>query len=133
MQIALCCKVALVRVNRTRGGSVHEVDFYQIVLVIALLLYRHKEAILFIRATVDFSLLAKYKSHNKDIIKYLKAALYRIDKTKKAFLPYQPNDKNPPNFNIPKLYTISHYPEIIRVFSTLIETTTEHSKRAYIF
>ena len=55
-----------------------------------------------------------------------------MDKTKEAFLPYQPDDKNPPNFNIPKLHAISHYSKIICVFSALIETTTEHSKRAYI-
>jgi hypothetical protein len=41
-----------------------------------LLLYRHKGVILFIYTTVDFILLAEYESHNKDIIKYLKAVLY---------------------------------------------------------
>jgi hypothetical protein len=43
---------------------------------------------LFIYTIVDFTLLAKYKSHNEDIIKYLKAALYQINKTKEAFLLY---------------------------------------------
>jgi hypothetical protein len=52
------------------------------------LLYRHKGAILFIHTTVDFTLLAKYKLHNKDIIKYFKAALYQINKTKEVFLLY---------------------------------------------
>jgi hypothetical protein len=99
---------------------------------VALLLYRHKGAILFIYITVNFALLAEYKLHNKDIIKYFKAALYQIDKTKEAFLLYQPNNKNPLNFNIPKLYAISHYPEMICVFSTLIKTITEHSKRVHI-
>jgi hypothetical protein len=66
------------------------------------------------------------------MIKYLKAILYQMDKTKEAFLPYRPNDKNPPNFNIPKLYIISHYLEIIRVFGALIETTIEYGERAYI-
>ena len=87
---------------------------------------------LFIRDIVDFALLAEYKLYNKDTIKYLKAALYQMDKTKEVFLLYQPNDKNPPNFNIPKLHIISHYLEIIRIFSALIGTTTEHGKRAYI-
>jgi len=49
---------------------------YQIVLVIAPLLYRHEGAILFIYTIVNFILLAEYKSYNKDIIKYLKAVLY---------------------------------------------------------
>jgi hypothetical protein len=31
---------------------------------------------LFIYTTVNFILLAEYKSYNKDIIEYLKAALY---------------------------------------------------------
>ena len=71
---------------------------------------------LFIYAIINFALLAKYKSYNEDNIKYFKAALYQMDKTKEAFLPYQSDDKNPPNFNIPKLYAISHYLEIICVF-----------------
>ena len=96
------------------------------------LLYRHKGAILFIYTTVDFALLAKYKLHNKDTIEYLKAILYQMDKTKEVFLLYQPDNKNPPNFNIPKLYTISHYLEIIHVFNTLIGTTIEYNKRAHI-
>ena len=87
---------------------------------------------LFIYTTVDFALLAKYKSHNKDIIKYLKAVLYWINKTKEAFLLYQPNNKNPPNFNIPKLYIISHYLELICIFGALVGTITEYGKRAYI-
>ena len=56
-----------------------------------------------------------------------------MNKTKEAFLLYQPDDKNLLNFNIPKLHTISHYPEMICVFGALIETTTEHGKRAHIF
>ena len=52
------------------------------------LLYRHEGVILFIYTTVDFALLAEYKSYNKDTIKYLKAILYQMDKTKEAFLPY---------------------------------------------
>ena len=87
---------------------------------------------LFIYITVDFVLLAKYKLYNKDIIKYLKAILYQIDKTKETFLLYWPDDKYPPNFNIPKLYTISHYLKMIRVFSALIGTTIKYNKRAYI-
>jgi hypothetical protein len=49
---------------------------HQIVPVVAPLLYRHEGVMLFIYTTVDFVLLAKYKLHNKDIIEYLKAALY---------------------------------------------------------
>jgi len=87
---------------------------------------------LFIRAIVNFILLAEYKSHDKDTIKYLKAALYRMDKTKEVFLLYRPNDKNLPNFNIPKFYAISHYLEIICIFGALIGTIIKYGKRAYI-
>jgi hypothetical protein len=55
-----------------------------------------------------------------------------MDKIKEVFLLYWLDDKNPPNFNIPKLYAISHYPEMICVFSTLIKTTIEYSERVYI-
>ena len=87
---------------------------------------------LFIYTIVNFILLAEYKLYNKDIIKYLKAILYWIDKTKEAFLPYRPNNKNLPNFNIPKLYIISYYPEIIYIFGALIGTIIEYGERAYI-
>jgi len=106
--------------------------FCQIVSIVAPLLYGNKGAMLFICATVDFALLAEYESHNEDIIEYLKAVLYQMDKTKEAFLLYWPDNKNPPDFNIPKLHAISHYLEMICVFSALMGTTTEHSKRAYI-
>ncbi len=88
---------------------------------------------LFIHTIVNFILLAKYKLYNKDTIKYLKAILYWIDKTKEAFLLYWPNNKNLPNFNIPKLYAISHYLEIIYIFNALMGTITEYGKKAYIF
>jgi hypothetical protein len=55
---------------------------------VAPLLYRYKGVILFIYTTVDFTLLAKYKLYNKNTIKYLKAVLYQINKTKEAFLLY---------------------------------------------
>ena len=55
-----------------------------------------------------------------------------MDKTKEAFLLYWPDDKNLPNFNIPKLYIISYYPEIIYIFGALIGTTIEYGERVYI-
>jgi hypothetical protein len=38
-----------------------------------------KEAIRFIRATIDFITLAMYKSYNKDTLRYFNLALYRIN------------------------------------------------------
>ena len=87
---------------------------------------------LFIYTIVNFALLAKYKLYNENIIKYFKTILYWMDKTKEAFLLYQLDNKTLPNFNIPKLYTISYYPEIIYIFSALIGTIIKHGKRAYI-
>ena len=43
---------------------------------------------LFIYIIVDFSLLAEYKLYDKDMIEYLKAVLYWMDKTKEVFLLY---------------------------------------------
>ena len=96
------------------------------------LLYRYKKAMLFIYTIVDFALLAEYKLYNKDIIEYFKTVLYQMDKTKEVFLLYQLDNKNLPNFNIPKLYAISHYLEIIYIFSALIGTIIKHSERVYI-
>ena len=37
------------------------------------------------RAIVDFILLAQYKTHDDETLRYLEQALYRIDKTKVVF------------------------------------------------
>ncbi len=87
---------------------------------------------LFIYAIVDFTLLAEYELYNEDMIKYLKAVLYWIDKTKEVFLLYWPDNKNPPNFNIPKLYAISYYLEIICIFCALMGIIIEYGERVYI-
>ena len=55
-----------------------------------------------------------------------------MDKIKEVFLLYWFNDKNLPNFNIPKFYVISYYLEIIYIFGVLIKTIIEYSERAYI-
>ena len=62
---------------------------------------------------MDFIILSQYISHNKLTIQYLAAAIYRIDKIKDIFLPFQPNKAGLLHFNIPKLYTITYYLESI--------------------
>ncbi len=57
----------------------------QLVLVLALLLKHYNCAILFVQAFVNFAILAQYAAYNNTTIKYIKAALYKINKTKNVF------------------------------------------------
>ena len=43
------------------------------------------DAIQFIRALVDFILLASYKLHDDDTLRYLELGLYRINQFKEVF------------------------------------------------
>jgi hypothetical protein len=69
---------------------------------------------LFIQAFIDFTILSQYISHDKLTIQYLAVAIYRINKIKDIFLLFQLSKAKLLHFNIPKLYTITYYPESIQ-------------------
>jgi hypothetical protein len=58
---------------------------------------------------MDFTILSQYILHNELTIQYLAAAIYRINKIKDIFLPFQLSKTGLLYFNIPKLYAITHY------------------------
>ena len=81
---------------------------------------------LYTRALVDFLLLLLYALYNKDTIRYINAALYRIDKTKFAFIP------SLENFNFLKIYRITHYIASIAEIGSLLGTDTNPPKYKYV-
>ncbi len=44
-----------------------------------------QDAVRFLRAVVDFSILAMYKSYNDDTLRFITLALFRINQYKEAF------------------------------------------------
>ena len=62
---------------------------------------------------MNFTILSQYILYNKSTIQYLVVAIYKMDKIKDVFLLFQLSKAGLLYFNIPKLYTITHYPESI--------------------
>jgi hypothetical protein len=85
------------------------------------------------RAIVDFILLAQYKTHDDETLRYLDHALYRIDKTKVAFKALRPVDKATDEgyFNFPKFHVMTHYMSCIRDFGAADNFDTEHSEAGH--
>jgi hypothetical protein len=85
------------------------------------------------RAIVDFILLAQYKTHDDETLRYLEQALYRIDKTKVAFQKLRPIDKitEEGHFNFPKFHIMTHYTTCIREYGAADNFDTEHSEAGH--
>jgi hypothetical protein len=85
------------------------------------------------RAIVDFILLAQYKTHDDETLRYLEQALYRIDRTKAVFKRFRPIDKatDEGHFNFPKFHAMTHYTSCIREYGAADNFDTEHSEAAH--
>jgi hypothetical protein len=112
-------------------GKMYKSVLQQLVPIVAPLLKHNEGAMLFVHAFVDFALLSQYTSHDEGTIRYLAAAIYRMDKTKDVFLPFRPSKVGLPHFNLPKLHDITHYPESIRRLGSIKNSDTDYSEQAY--
>jgi len=85
------------------------------------------------RAIIDFILLAQYKTHDDETLRYLEQALYRIDRTKVVFKQFRPIDKatDEGHFNFPKFHAMTHYTSCIREYGAADNFDTEHSEAAH--
>ncbi len=57
-----------------------------------LLIHDAPEAIQYARVILDFTILAQYVLYDKEMLRYIEHALYRLEKTKTAFEQYWPID-----------------------------------------
>ena len=94
---------------------------------------RRPAVIYYIRAVIDFVIIAHYRTHDEEIIRYIIYILYRIDKLKTVFKIYWPVDKNTNEgyFNFPKFYAVIYYPEFIRKFKYIDKYNSSYSEAAY--
>lgn len=90
-------------------------------------------AVLFARAVLDFVMMAQYRTHDAETLRYMDHALYRMDKLKEIFRGFRPVDKdtNQGHFNFPKFHVITHYPEFIRRFGGADGSDTSHPEAAH--
>ena len=82
----------------------------------------------YVRAVVDFCILAQYRSHTSKTLEYMRNALYRIDKFKESFRDMRLVDKDTKrgHFNIPKFHSMVHYVEHIQKYGSADGFDTAH-------
>ena len=99
-----------------------------------ILIERNPDALHAGRAMIDFVMLARYRSHDDETLRYMDAALTRIDLLKEVFRAYRPKDKTTDqgHFNFPKFHSISHLSDMIRSLGPPDGYTTQVSEKAHV-
>ncbi|KAF7793819.1 hypothetical protein EIP86_004940 [Pleurotus ostreatoroseus] len=82
------------------------------------------------RALLDFLYLARYQSHSTETLEYMEKALEEFHKHKAVFINLGARDGD--NFNLPKLHSLQHYVDCIRLFGTTGNYDTALSERLHI-
>ena len=120
----------------TQWTGSEEKDLVRIIVPVLapLLTTRAPDALQYIRALVDFMIIANYRTHDEATIGYLEQALYRIEQTREAFAAYRPTDKDVnAHWNTPKFHSLSHYPTFIRRYGAPNGFDTGHIEAPYKF
>ncbi|KAI0039049.1 hypothetical protein FA95DRAFT_1585366 [Auriscalpium vulgare] len=81
-----------------------------------------------VRALLDFVYIAQYPSHSTDTLRYLDDALARFHADKDVFQLLGACH----GFNLPKLHSMLHYVEAIKLFGTTDNYNTEYTERLHI-
>ncbi|KIY60733.1 hypothetical protein CYLTODRAFT_363744 [Cylindrobasidium torrendii FP15055 ss-10] len=87
-----------------------------------------KEAVIAVRVILDFIYLAQYSSHNAYTLKYMDDCLDAWKKNKWIFISVEART----DFNIPKVHSLRHYVQSIRLFGTTNNYNTEMFERLHI-
>lgn len=99
----------------------------------SLLIHDAPEAIQSTWAILDFTILAQDVLHHDKMLRYMKHALYRLEKTKMAHKNHMPIDSklSRPTFNYPKFNAMRYFVLWIWDYSSDVNYDTAHSKIAY--
>ncbi len=102
-----------------------------IVVATPLLIHDALEAIQCVRAILDFTMLARYVSHDNETLRNIEHVLYRLENTKIAFEHHRPIDSQlcRPTFNYPKFHAISHFVQCIRDYGSVVNYDTTQARR----
>jgi hypothetical protein len=81
-----------------------------------------------IRSLLDFLYLAQYPLHTSETLHLLHQSLKRFHENKHVFVHLGICD----NFNLPKLHSLTHYVDSIKLFGTTDNYNTEYTERLHI-
>jgi hypothetical protein len=81
-----------------------------------------------VKAILDFIYLAQYSTHDGTILTYMKDALKDFHRNKKYFVDVGCQE----HLNLPKLHSLSHYVESIKLLGTTDNYNTEMFERLHI-
>lgn len=81
-------------------------------------------------ALLDFIYFASFHSHSSHTLELLQNALRDFHTYKDVFV--QLGARNPPHFNIPKVHSLQHYVQLIKLFGSADGYSTEASERLHI-
>ncbi|KAI0348837.1 hypothetical protein OH77DRAFT_546701 [Trametes cingulata] len=81
-----------------------------------------------VRALLDFLYLAQYPAHTADTLEMLRDALRRFHSNKEIFVQLGIR----PHFKLPKLHSLNHYVESIKLFGTTDYYDTQYTERLHI-
>ena len=80
------------------------------------------------RSLLDFLYLAQYPLHTSETLRLLDESLERFHKNKHAFVDLGIRS----DFNLPKLHSLAHYVDSIKLFGTTDNYNTEYTERLHI-
>lgn len=81
-----------------------------------------------VRSLLDFLYIAQFPSQTAETLEYLKDALDTFHNNKSVFVDLGVRT----NFNLPKLHSLLHYFDAIRMFGTTDNYNTEYTERLHI-
>lgn len=81
-----------------------------------------------IRSLLDFLYLAQYPLHTSETLQLLHESLERFHENKYIFVDLGIRN----NFNLPKLHSLAHYVDSIKLFGTTDNYNTEYTERLHI-
>lgn len=115
-------------------GNEQKAMVQQYVAVLAPLLTKKQPVAMFcVKAIADFITVAQYRVQDDSTLAFMDSAIDRIDVSKIAFAESRTIDKKTQehHFNIPKLHSITHYTELIRLYGATDGVDTSHSEAAH--
>ncbi|TFK86346.1 hypothetical protein K466DRAFT_576448 [Polyporus arcularius HHB13444] len=81
-----------------------------------------------VRAILDFLYLSQYPAHTSDTLGQLRAALVRFHENKSVFVDLGIRT----HWKLPKLHSLDHYADSIKLFGTTDNSDTQHTERLHI-
>jgi hypothetical protein len=84
----------------------------------------------FVHVFVDFILIAQYRSHDEQILRYLNQTLFRVNFFKSVFRETQQfaQENENEHFNFSKFHIMSYYFDFIRKYDTINDYDISHDE-----